>query len=243
MSIRPIERKTIGREVVDQLKEQILTGRWQPGDKIPGEMELTRILGVSRLSVREAIQRLAGMGILTVRRGEGTFVTEMLPQEYFNALLPMLMLEEADLSEILEFRAMMEIQSVRLAAQRASQEDISALKAIYRRMEQRQEDSEAFAREDLNFHTAIAICTHNRVLVKVNSIIHDMLQAAMIKIVHSMGPSGGLYYHYRLLVAIETQDSDRAEQLMREHLQQTMNKLGQGTVLCPTQEEEDAHDL
>ncbi len=227
MSIKPISRKSVGSEVMDQLKEQILSGAWQPGSKIPGEMELTRSLGVSRLSVREAIQRLVGMGILTARRGEGTFVTEMLPKEYFNVLLPMLMLEEVNLLDMLEFRSILEIQSVRLAALRATPEDIEGLISIYQRMEQTQTDQERFAVEDLNFHTAIALSTHNQIIIKVNSIIHDMLKTAMLKIVHTFGTQGGLYYHSKILQAISEHDSQKASAYMQEHLDETLKKTNE----------------
>lgn len=225
MGIQPIKKKSISNEVLDQIKDQIISGEWAPGTKIPGEIELTQMFGVSRISVREAIHRLVGMGVLTVRRGEGTFVTEMLPQEYFNSLLPMLMIEGASLLEILEFRAIIEIQSARLAALRADEEDIKRMEEILKRMEQNQNDFGKFALEDLNFHTAIALATRNKVLIKVNAIIHDMLKTAMEEIVNVSGSKGGLYYHSRLLEAIRNRDDKTAAEIMQVHIDVTIERI------------------
>jgi len=225
MAIQPIEKKSISREVLDQIKGHIISGEWAPGTKIPGELELMRRFGVSRISVREAIHRLAGMGVLSVRRGEGTFVTEMLPQQYFNSLLPMLMIEGASLVEILEFRAMIEIESARLAAMRADTDDLRRLEEITGRMGELRGRHEEFALQDLNFHAAIALATHNRVIIKVNAIIHDMLKHAMEEIVRVSGFEGGMYYHAKILEAIRRKDADSAAGVMEEHIRATIRKM------------------
>lgn len=225
MAIKPIKNKSISSEVIEQIKEQIILGEWAPGAKIPGEHELTQMFGVSRISVREAIHRLAGMGVLSVRRGEGTYVNEAVPREYFNSLLPILMIEGADLLEILEFRAMMEIHGARLAAARAEAKDIALMEGILERMERSKEDIEKFAMEDLNFHHAVAIATGNKVIIKVNAIIHDMLKSAMLQIVDISGTQGGLYFHKRILDAIRSRDEKTAAEEMQLHIEQTIQRV------------------
>jgi len=175
-----------------------------------------------------------GMGVLTIRRGEGTFVNEVLPKDYFNSLLSVLMIEGASLVEMLEFRAIMEIESARLAARRATEEDITRLTNIIRNMEKLEGNKSDFAAEDLNFHMALALATHNSVLVKVNAIMHDMLKKAMEEIVDLTGYKGGIYYHNRILKAIIEKDENSASELMREHINVTLVKVmkltGSGTV-------------
>ena len=83
MAITAIEKKRVSDEVFEQMKNNIVSGEWAPGARIPGELELVELFQVSRVSVREAIHRLVGMGVLTIRRGEGTFVSEILPSDYF----------------------------------------------------------------------------------------------------------------------------------------------------------------
>ncbi len=226
MNIKPIVQKRVSDEVLDQIKEHIISGEWTPGSKIPGEMELTGLFGVSRVSIREAINRLVGMGVLSIRRGEGTYVSEILPKDYFNALLPFLMIGKASLREMLEFRAMVETESARLAALRATQEDIGRMKGILDNMQKCQGDYKRFAAEDLNFHTALALATQNSVVVKVNAIVHDMLRMAMEEIVSRTGFRDGLYYHGKILDAIIAKNETGAVELMKEHISVTIQKVG-----------------
>lgn len=225
MSIKPISKKSISDEVLEQIKSQILSGAWAPGSKIPGELELTGMFGVSRVSVREAIHRLAGMGVLLVRQGEGTFVTEMLPQDYFSSLLPILMIQGNDLLDVLEFRLIIEVQSAGLASERANESDIKAMELILQRMEEVSNNYEAFAREDLSFHAALSLATHNSVIVKVNAIIHDILQVAMEKIVKETGVEGGLRYHRKILAAIRERDKKAAMEIMHKHIDDTIKRM------------------
>jgi len=225
LSIKPIKPKNISNEVMEQIKAHIISGEWSPGSKIPGEIELTKLFGVSRVSVRNAIQQLVGMGVLCIRRGDGTYVTEMLPQQYFNSLLPMLMIESPELSELLEFRAIIEIESARLAASRADEQDITRMQEILKKMQEKSGDYKEFSQEDLNFHTAIALATHNRVLVKVNAVLHDMLQSAMDEVINIMGFQGGLHYHDQLLNTIKNRDEAASMKVMREHIDRTIKLI------------------
>ncbi len=225
MAINSIKKTNVSTEVLEQIKDQVISGEWAPGTRIPGEIELTHLFGVSRVSVREAIHRLVGMGVLTVRRGEGTFVTEMLPQEYFSSLLPMLMIEGASLLEVLEFRGIIEVQSARLAARKSGEDDLRRMTEILKRMEESQNDLAKFAREDLNFHTAIALATGNSVIVKVNAIVHDMLKSAMEEIVNTSGSKGGLHYHSKLLEAFRNKDENLAEEIMKAHINEAFEKM------------------
>lgn len=231
MAIKPIKRKRVSDEVLEQIKENIISGEWPPGTKIPGEMDLAEMFGVSRVSVRQAIQRLVGMGVLTIRRGEGTFVSEVLPKDYFNTLLPVLMIEAPDMIEMLEFRAVIEVESARFAALRANEEDIARMETALANMKKCKGDYKKFAYEDLNFHTALALATHNSVVVKVTAIIHDMLKNSMVEIVRLRGYQDGLLYHARLLEAIKRRDSDAAAELMREHIATAINDVRNATNL------------
>ncbi len=225
MSMRPVKKKKVVDEVLEQMKTQILDGNWSPGMKIPGEMELTRIFGVSRVSIREAIHRLAGMGILSIRHGDGTYIAAILPKDYFNALLPALLIESVSLGELLEFREMVEVESTRHAATRATEEDIGRMRDILDAMKRHEGDHHRFAIEDLNFHTALALATHNSVIIKVNAIMHDMLTKAMEEIVVLTGFQGGMHYHARILDAVVQRDPETAMEVMREHIRTTIDRV------------------
>ena len=225
MSMKPVQKRKVVDDVLDQMKAQILSGNWSSGTKIPGEMELTRIFGVSRVSIREAIHRLVGMGILSIRHGDGTYIAEILPKDYFNALLPALLIEAVSLQELLEFREMIEVESARHAATRATEEDIGRMRDILAAMKRQEGNHPRFALEDLNFHTALALATHNSVIVKVNAIMHDMLKKAMEEIVVQTGFQGGMRYHARILEAVTARDPQTAMDVMREHIRSTISQI------------------
>ena len=225
MSLKPIRSKSVSQEVLEQIKEHIISGEWGHGTKIPGELELVELMGVSRISVRDAIRQLVGMGILSIRRGEGTFVSEVFPKDYFNALLPVLMVDRVSLMEILDFREMIESESARVAAIRADANDIERMKKALENMYEAEGDCFRFALEDMNFHTAIALATHNSVIIKVNAIVHDMQKKAMEEIVALTGFLGGLYHHKRILEVIIEKNEEASEQFMREHIRDTINKI------------------
>jgi GntR family transcriptional repressor for pyruvate dehydrogenase complex len=231
MSIKPINQKNISDEVLDQIKENIISGEWAPGTKIPGELDLSKMFNVSRVSIRQAIHRLVGMGILNIKRGEGTFVSEVLPRDYFSTLLPVLMIETDSLIEMLEFRAVMEIESARLAAIRANDEDIKRMEEIIANMGKSKKDYKKFALEDLNFHTALSLATHNSVVARVTEIMHEVLKSSMEQIVRLRGFQAGLLYHRRILDAIINKDAEAAADIMREHIETAINDIKNTTNL------------
>lgn len=228
MSINTIQKHSISDEVLEQIKRQIISGNWAPGFKIPSEAELTKTFGVSRVSIRKAISSLAGMGVLQVRWGEGTFVTEVFPKDYFSGLLPILMIEGNNLFDVLEFRSMIEVQSAGLAALRANKKDIIRLEKINQEMKEKRGDYKEFAQKDLDFHTALSLATHNSVIVKVNTIIYDMLKEAMKKIVDTIGSEHALHYHEEIVEAVKNKNRAEAMKIMKAHIETTTQSMTKG---------------
>ena len=225
MNIQPIVKRSISDKVADRIKQGIIKKEWLPGEKIPGELELSKLFSVSRVTMREAIASLCGLGVLAVRRGEGTFVAEVLPNEYLNTLLPMLMIEGGSMDEILELRQIIEIESVGFAAARADEGDVKTMEEIIERMEKYKGHEREFAAADLDFHTAIAGATHNSAVIKVVGLLHDMLEEAMVEIIKIMGYTGGLFYHKQILSAIKEKDGKKARDMMRRHIEDTVKSV------------------
>ncbi|HHV94830.1 MAG TPA: FadR family transcriptional regulator [Firmicutes bacterium] len=223
--MQPIKRESVADLVYEQILEQIVKGEWAPGTKIPSENELSRMLGVSRISIREAFQRLVSLGILETRQGDGTYVKEFSPGMYMNSLIPLLVLDPVDLKEVMEYRRIIEIETSGLAAERATQEDIDELQEIYARMQAATNDVAAFAAEDLNFHLAMAKASKNSLIIKVNQVVKNILSVSMSDIVSSLGTEAGLYYHKRLIDAVIQRDRELAKELMAEHIEGTILSL------------------
>ncbi|MDF2523468.1 MAG: transcriptional regulator, GntR family [Clostridiales bacterium] len=225
MPIKQITKKNISTEVFDQIKNNIISGEWRPGDKIPSENELGNLFGVSRVSIRAALQKLCVLGLLTTRHGEGTFVSDLSPDMYMNSLIPILALDETQLVEVLEFRRIIEVESVKLAAQRAQDEDIKELEEIVRIMKESTYDPKKFAEEDSFFHETLVKSAKNPIIYKVNTIIKDILLSHQIKIQEIMGPTLALKYHPAILEAVKKGDSELASKLMEEHIRTTIESV------------------
>jgi GntR family transcriptional repressor for pyruvate dehydrogenase complex len=223
-----VKHAKVKEQIFEQLRDQIVGGTWPPGSKIPSENELTRKLGVSRVSLREALYMLVSLGLLESRQGGGTFVKEFSGEILFNPLFPMIVLDKTDLLNVLEYRRIVEKGTAALVAEKAGVKEIGELETAYQELTRRKGSRRAFARADLDFHLALARATGNPIVIKVNDIIKSILSASMDKVVLSLGVSDGLSYHRRILDAIQARNAGLAESLMEEHILRTIRRLKTG---------------
>lgn len=221
MAIKPIKRVNVGEQVYQQLKELLINGEWAPGDRIPSENELADKFGVSRITVRQALQKLNALGLLETRLGEGSFVKVLDVGDSMNALIPTMYLGQDTALQVFEFREIIETECAKLAAKRATQEDIEDLKDILERMVKCKEalDLKGFGRADLDFHFKVAQITKNLMIIKTNQILRDVLETSMEDVIDKMGCEYGVYYHTKLVQAIEAHDEEQAADVMKEHIQ------------------------
>ncbi len=207
------------------IESKILNKEWTPGMKIDSENKLAKELEVSRVSVREAMEKLVALNVLTKKQGEGTFINELTPSMYLNGLIPMILLDKDNLIDILEFRKIIEVDSVRLCAERCDKEDIAAIEESYVNMQKYKDDPENFYKADYNFHMIIAQGTKNSLIIKVNSIMTDLLMFHQKEIHQYLGPMGGLTEHLKILEALKDRDADLASLFMRRHITRTLDDI------------------
>jgi GntR family transcriptional repressor for pyruvate dehydrogenase complex len=224
--LKPIKKDSIRGQVFWQLRNQILNRSWPPGSKLPSEKELSKTMGVSRVSIREGIQHLVSLEILETRHGEGTFVRELgSGQVHFNALIPLLVLDDIDILQVLEYRQIVEKGSAALAAERATNQDLVEMEAVYGQMVQFRDNVADFASADLEFHLVLAKATYNPIIIKVNNILHSILEISMENIVNTLGMEDGLHYHRLIIDAIRDHNAQAAESIMQEHVDRTIVRL------------------
>lgn len=211
--------------VYKTIEERILNKEWTPGMKIASENQLAQELGVSRISVREAIEKLVALNVLSKKQGEGTFVNELSPSMYLNSLIPMILLEKDNLLDILEFRKMMEVDSARICAERCSSDTIEHLERCYQDMCTYKDEPQKFTYADYDFHMSIAKGTGNSLIIKVNSILTDLWKFHQREINKYLGPKGGLYEHKKIIDAIKERDAELAALFMKRHIERTINEI------------------
>ncbi len=220
MEIVPIKKVNVGQMVFDQMQELLIRGEWKPGDRLPSENELAEMFNVSRITIRQALQKLSVLGLVETRFGEGSFVKKFDVGENMNALVPMLYLDKSSNLQVFEFREMIETEAVGLAARRATPDGIADLEKTLSEMKKayEKESYDIFARKDLEFHFKISQMTGNKLLIQTNIILKKILEISMENVIDKMGCEPALYYHKKILQAIREKDNEAAMGLMREHI-------------------------
>lgn len=217
MPIKIVKRSGVADRVLAQMREAILSGEWQPGMRIPSENELSISMGVSRVSVRAAIQKLTGLGLLESRQGDGTFVCSSSSIGW-NALAPAILLCRPGLMDLLEFRMMIEVECAEIAAINVTDEILAEMEENLNRMSRPGIAPEGMSEIDIEFHILIAKATGNAVVLQVYTTLKDVFIESLNRMSSITGTSSGVEYHNKLFVAIKSRDGVAAKQLMREHL-------------------------
>ena len=214
-----VRRNKVYEEVARQI-ERLILKKLQPGDKLPSERELAETLGVSRSSIRDAIRSLELMGMVEPRQGAGTIVREISSDSLANPLANVLKRKEELVSELLDFRKMLEPPLAARAATRVSADEISEMEEILQRQQEKQSLGEAAVAEDAEFHYSIALASGNSVVLKVLDILMDLLRGTRERSLQVEGrPQRSLAGHRRILAALKRHDAEAAKAAMRRHIE------------------------
>src|SRR5271166_5051622 len=151
-----VRKNKVYEEVAQQI-ERLILKKLQPGDKLPSERELAELLEVSRSSIRDAIRGLELKGLVEPRQGAGTIVREIAVEPLVNPFANALKRRQERVSELLDFRKMLEPPLAARAATHASADEISEMEEILQRQEGKLSDGEAAVAEDTEFHYSIAL--------------------------------------------------------------------------------------
>ncbi|MFZ0759383.1 MAG: FadR/GntR family transcriptional regulator [Candidatus Sulfotelmatobacter sp.] len=214
-----VRRKKVYEDVARQI-ERLILKKLRPGDKLPSERELAEILSVSRSSIRDAIRSLELAGMVEPRQGAGTIVREVSASSVANPLANSLKRKEELMSELLDFRMILEPPLAGRAATHASPEEISEMEDILNRQEQKLRKAESTIGEDSEFHYAVAMASGNSVVLKVLDILMDLLRETRERSLQVEGrPQKSLAGHRRILAAIKRHDTEAAKAAMRRHIE------------------------
>lgn len=222
-----IQRRRLSDQVVESLISMITDGRLQPGDKLPPEPQLMEQFGVGRSSIREAIGALELIGLLTVRPGDGTRITDstgtMQPKGVGLALIT---LGHGKVRELVEARIELEQAIAMHAAERATAEDIIDIRKKHDKLIQAKKNGRSLIKPDLEFHVAIATASHNSIMMRFFSELHQPVRRWMEqKAKCDWGFDNVVEQHERIVNAIETRNPEAARSAMRSHIQLAGNKL------------------
>jgi GntR family transcriptional regulator, transcriptional repressor for pyruvate dehydrogenase complex len=224
MPLTSLRRSPLVELAVSQLRDQVLSGQWPVGGRLPAETELAQQLEVGRSTVREAIRALVHAGLLETRQGSGTYVRSVTPGAGWEPRL-----RRAAVLEAYEVRQALEVQAARLAASRRTEADIAALRECLARRQQaraRGRDA-AFVETDLAFHRCVVAAAHNALLAEMFESFAAVVREALIAVVTDtgLGATGADAAHERLAGAIEAGDAEAAARATHDHLDPTAAAL------------------
>jgi GntR family transcriptional repressor for pyruvate dehydrogenase complex len=202
----------IAEQVYHALYQAILDKHFSVGEKLPSESALCKQFGVSKATVKSALYRLSTLGLIETRVGQGSFVLD--PNDnLFLAQLGEIPLSDCNVSQINEYRFYFEMDTVRLAMKRATNEDFRKCECILRRMDEsiKVGDIKLHDKMDYEFHLAICKATKNRAIVFVYETVGKLLRrhAALLTKGYFQKISGqepGEDIHWKLLEAIKAKD-------------------------------------
>lgn len=207
----------------DYIVDQIRSGIWKPGDKIATEVQLVESIGVSRVAVREAIERLVTMSVLNKVRGSGTYVEQKDNMSFMSAAI---LGADADyMLKILEFRKMFDSYNVELFLKYATDEEIELLKQNYQEMVDMKDNMQKLRAIDQRFHDIIAIGTRNPMIIQISKTFTDIFEANQDQMYHKIGPQNAIYYHGKMLEAIEERNAEVAAIYARMSIEASISRL------------------
>ncbi len=210
--------KRRSQEVATHLKELILDEKLKPGDKLPSELELCSLFSVSRPTIREAVKTLVSQGILEIRRGKGTYVSQMPGIAEDPLGLDFIMSPTLRLS-LIQARLIIEPGVARLAAQMADETTIANIAATVRDMEEIVYQHKVGINGELNFHRSIAEATKNPVIIRLIPIIMDSIVKTYRDAPRTSEDHRHAFEEHRAIYeAIAARDPERSFEAMHSHL-------------------------
>lgn len=220
-----MNRVNVTNQIVQYMKDNIILGNWKVGDKVPSEKELTDSLGVSRASVRTAIQQLVGIGVLNTVHGKGTY---LLTDHLDDAAHSEIIVNPEDcrnIRKVMELRRIVEPDACFMAVSHMPPDLVRNLERLYHAMLQDKDDGERFVTADIAFHKEICRAAGNPLLEKIMNQVFDEYRKNHAQINRLYGHGDGIYYHGLILGAVRDGDASGARAMMQEHLQRTMDRM------------------
>ncbi len=226
LELNSIDKQNIVNIVYEQLKENIASGNWAPGSKIPSESQLQKMFNVSRVSIRSAIQRLRDLGIVVTYQGKGTFVSEKIGKIGINDFNLIMHLSEKDFLDMMVFRQTIEYKCLELAVKNATNEDFEDMEEALNQMFRYRDDYKKYSEADFNFHLAIAKASKNTVFFNVIHSIRDFYYQYLEELNRVIGVTlESMEVHLQLFRAIQKRDAEQAKKLLNNAMESNIASI------------------
>ncbi len=219
----PITKRKLSDEIQDRLISVIRNGEMAPGDPMPSERDLMKRFGVGRPAVREAMQTLHTMGLITISHGERTRVSELsadvVLRQIDTVARVLLSTSPENLEHLKESRRFFELGMVRQAAELASEADVAELRRLVEEQRAQLGNRHAFVQADIAFHMKVASISQNPIFLAVSQAMLSWVFHYHTDLLHWSGQEDvTLEEHATVVDFIQRRDPQGAEAAMRTHL-------------------------
>lgn len=233
VQLAPVETRRASEAIYDQIKDMIISGDLKPGDRLPSERSMMEMMQRSRPPIREALRMLEGSGFIhTIPGSGGAVVREITSETVEEPLENMISLNQISHQELLEYRELNEVAFVGWAAERRTDADLAAISACLKSAQAVTEDLDAFIASDIKFHELLTASAHNGVLSIVNRVLSRIILDLLRTRLHEYPIEESrrmcreiLKMHKEIYQAIAQQDSAKAQEMMRHHLERFRDDL------------------
>lgn len=219
--MQPANNSTVVENVLHQIRNAISSGRFRSGDRLPSEFELMEELNVSRNSLREAMKILSAIGIVEIRRGDGTYICKEIKPSFIDSVAYSVLLESSSAEELIEFRQTLDEDVLHLAVRKATGEDICRLQEYINQMRVKFSNGEigAAAKLDYQFHQYLAKCTRNQFLERMVLGVYDLFERSIEKNIRTEELFASADQHHQEMVdCIEKRDESKVEEVIARSL-------------------------
>jgi DNA-binding FadR family transcriptional regulator len=246
MAVKPDERVEgalfapvkVGRAstaIVERIRDALASGDLREGDRLPSERELADVFGVSRVTVRDGLRALEASGLVQIRVGArgGAFVTAPSASHVQDGIANMLILSELPPDDVAEARLLLELGTITLAVDRATDEDVARLRELCERSQKALRDGTYAVALSTEFHALLAQAAHNPAIAMITSSFRGPLSMHSIRVRQPNDKDrhrASVREHFEILEALERRDAAAAREAMARHL---LRKTTAGTRVAP----------
>ncbi len=216
-------------EIFEYIKDKIFASEWAPGTKLPPESKLCEMFGISRIKVRENVQKLVALNMVVKKRGSGAFVKEWQPSNSIQSeFLPYVALNNFDYKEIFEYRKGLETIAIELFIKNAGRDDLDELKLTHLKMIENRNQPEISTVYDARFHSILIAGSGNRLIIKMNEIISPLV-VSHIRSVNQIiaATERAISEHSVIIEAVENRDIDKGITAIKNHMDRNIKELAQ----------------
>ena len=227
MAITPAHRTTLYKEVTNQIIDLVKREEWIAGEKIPGEIELSKTFQVSRNCIREALKSLAHAGVLESQPGRGTYLSADAKRTVHTMELGQFIRDDHSFQELLEVRMMIEPQLIELVTERATEAEIAELEKTIEDTKIAVNSNQYSMKIGLSFHMGLVKIMNNRILTRIFNSIADELtvQRGILMLSHpdEQYLLRELNEHEEMFNNIKKRNGRQAKAIMEHHLRAAMD--------------------